>query len=540
MANRLEISKRVLLLNSASGAVAKILNLSLLLWLTQYLLRRISGEEMALLPLLTSVILVLPVLTSVLTAGLGRYVLAAYAKGDDWGVTQIVSTMLPILGLASAVLLAGGWLFAWYIDRFLEIPPERLWDARIMMALLTFNLAMRVVSSPFGVGIYVRQKYALYNLMQVLNQLFRALLLFALLFGVSARVLWVVVANVAAEAVLLLATRVVSLRIVPGLRFDRRAIQWGYARKLVSFGGWNVLGQLANSLGWTAIPLILNKLATNMDVTVFYLGTLASRQINSWWQAITMPLYPVMTGMYAVGAHARIQNAYTRGGRLSLWMLLLPALPAIIYAETVIRLYSGDRYAEAAVVMALSLASLAIGAGGSMLWPLANATGRVRLTGSITLGSRLLIVALALYAVGKLRWGATGVAVSLFLVNVSVSTGINWSVGRRLAAISLEEFVRRTLVPGLTPGCVASVVWVLLQILVRPDSWVGLGLCTLAGVPIYVVVLLAFCLEPQDRTDLLEIIRRVRSWSMRAPISPQGLSAVAPPAGEAAPLEREL
>jgi O-antigen/teichoic acid export membrane protein len=506
MGHRVEISKRVLLINSASGALAKILNLSVLLWLNQYLLRRISAEEFALYPLLTSVILLLPVLTSVLTAGLGRYVLAAYARSDDWGVTQIVSTMLPILALASTVLLAVGWLFAWHIDKFLAIPPERLWDARIMMALLTFNLAMRVVSSPFGVGIYVRQKYTLYNIMQVLNQLFRALLLFVLLYGVSASVLWVVVANVIAEAVLLLATRVVSIRVVPGLRFDVRAIQWGYARKLISFGGWNVLGQLADSLGWTAIPLILNKLATNMDVTVFHVGTLASRQISLWWHAIAAPLYPMMTGMYAVGAHARIRSAYTRGGRLALWAMLLPALPAIIYAETVIRLYTGNQYTEAGFVMALSLASIAIGAGGWMLWPLANAAGRVQLTGAMAFGSRLALIASAFYVVGKLQWGAFGVAVASFLVHSLASVTINWLLGQRLAGIRFDEFTRRTLVPGLTPGCVASVIWVLFGLWFRPDSWAALGLCTLAGVIVYLGVLLGFCLEPQDKRDYDKVI----------------------------------
>ena len=505
MSPRVEISKRLLAINSASGALARIINVSVLVWLNQYLLRRISAEEFALYPLLTGVILLMPLLTNVLTAGLGRYVMEAYAKGNDRGVTQIVSTMFPILTLASLLLLAGGGLFAWQIDKVLTIPPDRLWDARVMMTLLVVSVSLRVMFSPFGVGIYVRQKYILFNMMNVSNQLFRALLLFLLLYGVSARVLWVVVANVVAEITLLAGTRIVSMRMVPALRFDVRAIQWHYARELISFGGWTLLGSMAHHLRETAFPLILNKLATNTDVSLTYIGFMAKRQIDMWVGTMMTPLYPMVTGMHAIGAYARVRSAYTRGGRLALWMILLPALPAIIYSQTIIRLYIGNQYAEAGVVMAFTLASFVITAGGHMLWPVANAAGRVRLAGATALGTQVATVALAIYMVTELKWGATGVGVASFLIPSIVGVAVNWPLGQRLAKITFGDYVRLTLLPGLTPGCVASVVWVLLSVLFRPGSWVGLGVCTLAGAVCYGAVLLGFCLEPQDKQDLMKV-----------------------------------
>lgn len=514
MSHRVEISKRLLLINSASGAVARIVNASVLLWLNQYLIRRISLEEYALYPLLTGIILLVPLLTSVLTAGLGRYVLAAYAKNDDRGVTQIVSTMFPILALVSVGLLAAGGLLAWHIDKILVIPPDRLWDARVMMTLLAVSIAIQPMFSPFTVGIYVRQKYTLSNLMQVSNQLFRALLLFSLLYGVSARVLWVVVANLVADMTLLTGTCIVSRRMIPALRFDVREIRWGHARELVSFGGWNFLGSLANNLRQTAIPLILNKMATNADVSMFYLGSLARRQIDLWVHLMMAPLYPVMTGMHAIGAHERVRNVYTRGGRLTLWVVLLPVLPAIIYSQTVMRLYVGDQKADpeiAGIVMVLTLACLPITAAGYMLWPLANAAGRVRLAGATALGSQLAIVAAAFYMVYKLQWGAIGVGLATFIIPTVIGVVVNWPLGQRLAGIRFEEYARRTLLPGLTPGCVAATVWVLFGVALRPESWTGLGLCTLIGMVCYAAVLLGFCLEPQDRKDLATVSAKLKS-----------------------------
>ena len=138
MNSQVEISKRLVFINSASSLVSRVLNVSVLIWMYQYLLRRISAEEYSLLPVLGSIMLFAPLLTTVLTGGLGRYIVEAYAKGDERRVTQIVSTMFPLLLGAGFLFLALGWLFSWHIDRILTLSPERLWDARIMMGLMMF------------------------------------------------------------------------------------------------------------------------------------------------------------------------------------------------------------------------------------------------------------------------------------------------------------------------------------------------------------------------------------------------------------------
>jgi len=174
---RVEISKRLVLLNTASAILARTINVSVILWLHQYLLHRISKEEYSLLPLLMYIVVLLPFVTAILTSGIGRFVLAAYAKRDDRGVTQIVSTMFPLLLGTGVLILAGGWLLAWHIDKVLVVPHERLRDARLMMALLILSAAVKPPCVAFGVGFYVRQKFVLYNAISVGAELLRALLI---------------------------------------------------------------------------------------------------------------------------------------------------------------------------------------------------------------------------------------------------------------------------------------------------------------------------------------------------------------------------
>jgi O-antigen/teichoic acid export membrane protein len=508
---RVEISKRLVLVNTASAILTRVVNVSVVLSLNAFLLRRIDPAELQFLPLLMSIIVLLPLFTSFLTTGLGRFMLTAYAQGDDRGITRIASTMFPLLLAAGGVILLGGLILAWHIDKILVVPPERLWEARIMMGLLVFSTATKLPCTVFGVGLYIQQKLALANMVSLCGEFLRVTLLAALLFKVRTSVLSVVIANVVTELSVTVAVMLLSLRLVPAVRFRVREIQWSCARELVSFGGWNFLGLMAYRMRETLVLMILNRQATPLDVTVFNVGYQGRRQIDAWTDLMAGPLYPVVTSMHAIGAKDRIRSVYLRGGRIALWVMLLVGLPAAIYAKTIIHLYATQPYIEAAVVMVLALADLPVSGGVWMIWQVANATGRVRATSTFVLLMQVAVVALSSYTVYRLGWGATGVALACLIVGLTSSVLLLWPLGLRLAGATFNAWVRETLVAGLAPGCVAGVVWAALNVVVQPQSWAALGVCTAIGALCYLTFLLAFCLEPRDREDLAVLIAKLKN-----------------------------
>ncbi len=226
MKERVEASKKLVLINSASAVVATAVNMAVWFWLQPYLLHRIGDEEYSLYPVLAAVMVFLPMFTMVIISGISRYVTEAYARGDDRRVVQIVSTMTVVLFGVGLAILIGGAFFCWFIDRILNIPAHRLWDARIMMGLMVLFFAIRVATTPFCVGLFVRQKFVLRNLILVGQEAVRITILLSLLFGVSTRVLWVVVATIGANLCGLIIILVVSVRLVPALRFRISQVRW--------------------------------------------------------------------------------------------------------------------------------------------------------------------------------------------------------------------------------------------------------------------------------------------------------------------------
>jgi hypothetical protein len=217
--------------------------------------------------------------------------------------------------------------------------------------------------------------------------------------------------------------------------------------------------------------------------------------------------------MHAMGAKERIRNLYLRGGRINLWAIMAVITPAMVYAREIIHLYVGDRFVYAAWIMICTLAAYVIAGGASMVWGVAHAMGNIRPIGIRNLVSQLTAIGISLYLVGVAGWGALGPAYASLAVGCIANVVLIWPLGLRLADVTFETWIRKTLFPGLAPAATGAIIWAVLKWTVVLDSWSKLGLCGLLGGLGYAVVLLRFCLAPQDRADLAGVIARIRPWT---------------------------
>jgi len=493
LSERVPISKRLVLVNAASNVVTHTIRVGVLVWVLRYLLvvKKIPADV-------------------VLTAGVGRYVTEAYARGDDRAVTEIVSTMGVLHLAAGFLVLAGGGVFAWYIHKVLDVAPGLLWDARLIMGLLLFMFSLRVMTVPWGVGFFVRQKFALLNVLNLGREILRAAFLFVLLFTLSTRVVWLAAAQVGAWVCWMAVATVISCRLVPPLRLRLSAIRWDRARELTSFGAWSFIGQISYKIFSSADPIILNKLATAVDVVSFRVGSLAFGQVHQAAMLVMNPLVPAFTAMHAKGQQDRLRNAYLRGGRIALWISLFAAVPLIIFRNEIVGLYLKGEYPEAATVMALLLLLFPMTYGNNMMFKIAIAKGEIGQVTRRTLLLQLVNLGLTIWLVWGLGLGAVGSAVSTAAVFTFIYPWLLWPVGWRIADVRPRQWLEETLVPGFLPAIAGAAAWLTLQWTVAPSSWGALIACIVAGWAVYGLFLERFGLRAADRSDLRRMYNAFR------------------------------
>ena len=499
---RVEISKRLVIINSVSSILTMAFEVLFTFWLYQYLIRRITPEEYSLLPVVMSIMVLLPLVTALFTSGISRYIIDAYARGDEQGATRIISSIFPFLALCAILLLVIGGIVVLKIDHLLNIPEGRLSDARLMFTLLFITFAYNLSAIPFQVGFQVKQKFVASNMLILARTLTKIAILIVLLFSSGVWIVWVVVANTASSVVFITVRLIYSRRILPSLKYRVRMFDFSTARTILSFGFWSFLGQAANSLRLAMDPIILNLFATPMDVTSFHIGSAFKRQTDYLMQRIFANLQPSFIAMHSTSQKQRFVNTYHRGNRYYMWFMLLMAMPLMIYRKELITLYVGPNFMAAAAVLGLLFLVSPIGAGINMVWRTASAMGRIRETTPFAICIQLANLALTIYLVRNLQLGAFGSALSTFLVGLFAVIFIWIPISVRLLEISFHDWVHKSFIPGILPAISGGIIWLALHLWHPPATWIELGAFFSIGAIVYLLALLTLGLDKFEKKDL--------------------------------------
>lgn len=500
------ISKRLVIINSASSILARVIEVAFLVWVYQFLLRRISPAEYSLLPVVASIMAFFPLATVFLTSGLGRFTIEAYAKGDEDQVTRIVSSLFPLmLGAAIFVMLAGA-LLSWRIDDVLNIPDNRVRQAQIMFLLLIFRFGYNLATLPFRTGFQIKQRFILLNILNLLQQLVKIGILFMLLFTVSISIVWVVVADVASKVLFMTVTTVISMHMVPSLRFRFSKFSMHTAKPILSFGGWSFIGQSAHSLRLAMDPIILNLFATPLDVSCFHIGSILKRHSGQLVTMISANLQPAFIAMHAKDHKTQFVNTYHRGNRYFMWLTLIIAIPAMIYRREFMLLYVGPEYLKAAVVLGLLFLSSPLSGGFQMLWRAAQAMGKIQMLTLYSVCAQIMNLALTVYLVQSLKMGAVGSALATLTITGFGSVFLLLPLSLHLLNITLADWLRQSLVPGLVPAVAGGVIWYGLYLWSAPETWFILGKFVFIGAVVYIAALFLFCLNRNEKKDLRQVM----------------------------------
>ncbi len=496
--------------NAGSSVLTTLIRMTVLVWMNQYLLRRIEPAEYALVPVITSLMVVAELFPLIFLRGLSRFMVEADARNDDRGVAEIASSMFPVLLSVATVLLVGGLFVVVHIDSIITVDPAYRADAQIMLLLLVSVMCLTVAATPFRVGLYVRQRFVEQNLILLGSELLRVGMLLTLLLMVSTKALWVIVASSAGNLVNVLVLIVVTYYVLPGARFRLSLISLATIRRLMSFSLWTFV-QSINNLALRAAPaLLLNRHSTALDVAAFHVGNLADVQIRKVVVSAAAPMIPALTTIYATEGEGALQRFYYQGGRYYLWATLFLLPPLLVFADPLIELYIGARYADAALVMVLVLGAYPFTWASAMFYQIAYAVGRIKTFNLCILFLAGVALVAMWYFVAVRNMGAIGAALGLGGAYALVHLLIMWPWGLWLVRGRWSRFLRTTVLPGILPFAAAMLACWFYVWTVPIDSWPrffsGCGLSAL----VYAAVLFGLALQDGDRALIGRAAAKIR------------------------------
>lgn len=335
---------------AALSYITIILTNGIGLLLTPFIIRHLGNDEYGLYTLMGSVIGYISVLDFGLNNTIVRFVARYRAQQDKKGEDNFLATVMLIYGVISAVIvLLGIGLYFNLETVFDKLTPIELSKAKIMFAILIFNLAITLPGGAFTAISSAYEKFVFPRALNIVKYCVRSLLVVALLLMGGDSVSIVILDTVV--NILVIAINGYYVVKILKARFRLQHFEKPLVAEIFKYSVWIFVFAMVGQFQWQSGQLILGVIARPDSVAIYGVGILLGTYYGAFSTAISGVFLPRATKMTVLEASGtELTDMMTRIGRFSLIVLLLIFGGFLLYGRQFVNLWVGDHYRESWVI----------------------------------------------------------------------------------------------------------------------------------------------------------------------------------------------
>ncbi len=506
--------KSNVIVNAAWNVAGRFAIMLVGMFLTPFIIGGTGAKAAGIVTLIVySVLPYLEIFAGGIATSVGRYVTLHQARGETDEANRYFNTSLFTLVGLCAVASLPILLLSLYFPQIFNVEKGLGSASRWTMLLASVGFVLTAISSPFGVGLYYRQRFDLRNVFDVTASLAKAGTVVLLFSFVQPSVVYVGVGMVVAASIQALVNVVTAYRMVPGLQTSSRLFSRDKLRDVSEFSFYLVVSRVSMLLLVSTDNILINWLYGQAAVTTYNLGAVWFLQLRGFVMAAAFVLGPLVTILDATSQYDRIRAVFLRGTRLMV-LILCPivvffcALGKPFMHAWMHRAYRGDLQPAVHVLWTLLLPSV-ITLSVMPAFTMFTAMGRVRAMALVTFAVAVANVGFSIWLAKGVGLGILGIAlgtiISLFLKNTAF---IPWYMCR-LCNARLRDFFRVFPAPIVAtfPGAAFAI---LIQRAVNINNWfaiLGVGMVSFLS---YCVVVYLWCLREEDKRELFAVWSQIR------------------------------
>lgn len=314
---------------------------------TPIMLRLLGQSEYGLYQLVYSVVSYLSLLSFGFTASYMRFYSRAKAKNDEEEVSRLNGMFMVIFLVIAVICILCGTVMVGNIELIFAdgLTPQEYPIARILMALMIFNLALTFPNSVFDAFTSAHERFFFQKMLVVLQNLFNPFLALPLLLlgygsiGMVCVTTFLTVAKLAVNVWFSLKKLKVHF-IFNGFRF-------GLLKEMWVFTFFIFLNQIIDQVNWSVGKFLLGRLSGTTAVAIFGLGA----QINSMYlqfsTSITNVFVPKVNRIVATSDdNNELTKLFTKVGRVQFIILALIFTGFIFFGQPFMVFWGGEGYAD--------------------------------------------------------------------------------------------------------------------------------------------------------------------------------------------------
>ena len=391
-----------------------------------------------------------------------RFITYTLAENDREKLNQIFSHSIMIhVVFGVVIVLVGTLLGTIYIQKYMNIPQDRIQDALFVFYISLASAFVTIVSVPYNALIVAKEHmgaFAAITIVDVLLKLFVATSLFLFEDGrLRMYALLLFIASLVVRLIYGVYCRVAYKEVRFVMKPDKKVL-----KSMLGFLGWNTIGNTAIMCNTQGLNLLLNMFGSPLVNAArgiaFQVQTATISFINSFQTAIN----PQITKNCATGNVGKMNSLVLTSSRVSFLLMLFIIVPLLMLTDNLLALWLTDYPPYAVTFVRLLIGVSVVDAISNPLMVGASATGNIKKYQLLVGGCMLCTLPIA-FAALKLGASPKSVFWALMATTIMAQMVRMW-LCRNLFGFSISNFCFQVLLPILK----VAVVCFLPLLLLRP------------------------------------------------------------------------
>lgn len=483
-----------------------VLNAVVGLLYTPYMLRMMGQSEYGLYSLVASVIGYLTILDFGFGNAIIRYTSRYRATNETrkqyslFGMFLVLYSVIGVLAAAAGIVL--------YLNTEMlfgaTMTAAEISKAKIMMLILTFNLAITFPFSIFGSVITAYEDFIFQKIVQICRILLNTVVMIVLLhYGYKA------IAMVIVQTLFNLTTLVINLfycKYKIKVRFIFEKFDWTLLKEIAIYSFWIFLNAIMDKVYWSTGQFVLGAVSGTIAVSIFAIGIHLQSMYMTFSTAISSVFLPRVSLMVAKGSRRKeISDLFIRTGRIQFLIMSLILCGFIVFGKPFMTFWAGSGYDDSYIITLMFFISLFVPLIQNMGITILQARNEMKFR------SLLYIVIAAFSLVGQIvlskLFGAVGCAVSIAAALV-IGQGIVMNIYyQKRQDIDIKGFWLQIIKMSIAPAVITAVSYILLRRIQVSSIFVLLLLMAVFAI-VFIAGLWLFSMSEYEKSLIKEPIMK--------------------------------
>lgn len=451
------------------------------LYTSRVVLQALGVEDYGIYNVVGGVVAMFSMLSSTLSTASQRFITYALGGNDAKNLKNVFSTCITlhiILGVIVVVLLE--FLGVWLLNNKLNIPPERLSVANWVFQFSILTFFVNVVSVPYNALIIAHEKMSAFAYISIVDGFLKL--------GIAFLIQWTTFDKLLVYA-LLYSVVAIIIRFIYSAYCTRKFVEAKSIsfqinkplfKEMFGFSTWNFIGVSSLILRNQGIDILLNMFFGVSVNAAKGISNQVQGAVQQFVGNFTSAVNPQLTKSVAQKDYTRTGSLIIHGSRLAFFMMMLFAVPIIIYSKEILQLWLADVPEYAELMVKLIMIYLLSDTMSRFLTNALLAFGNIRDFQLIVGGIKLLALPLA-YII--LKFGGsplTGIWVNIILEFVCL--GFRLSLIKQRLNFNIFNFIFKVLLTCWTMFFIAYISASVFYYRVSDNLYIGGTLSILISV----------------------------------------------------------